>query len=122
MLLNLPTQTSCSRSLVMKFVAPTMGFRYTMGQEATTRRSLTNIYFYSLRRSTPSRKPFLIVPHSKLFGSRSGQIYWSHDKFEETKTWMNKVIAAGGKTPTFYTEAAKARLNKLKKGDTTDTE
>jgi hypothetical protein len=41
------------------------------------------------------------------------QAYWDHKDWQNTREWLNKIIAAGAGQPSFYTETAKARLNKI---------
>ncbi len=47
------------------------------------------------------------------FRYQIAQAYWSHKDWDSTRKWLNKIIEKGQDRPTFYTETAKARLNKL---------
>ncbi len=47
------------------------------------------------------------------FRYQIAQAYWSEKKWKETKEWLNKIIAASNGEETFYTQTAKARLQKV---------
>jgi len=41
------------------------------------------------------------------------QAYWDHRDWANTRLWLQKIVDKGDGQPTFYTEAAKARLQKV---------
>jgi len=47
------------------------------------------------------------------FRYQIAQAYWSHKDWANTRNWLNKIIEVGKDHPSFYTETAKARLNKI---------
>lgn len=47
------------------------------------------------------------------FRYQIAQAYWGEKKWNETREWLKKIINAGGEEETFYTQTAKARLNKV---------
>jgi len=52
-------------------------------------------------------------PYLQGFRYQIAQAYWSHKDWQSTREWLNKIIQAGEGQPSFYTETAKARLNKV---------
>jgi tetratricopeptide (TPR) repeat protein len=46
----------------------------------------------------------------QAFRYQIAQAYWLQKDWQNTREWLNKVLAAGVGQPSFYTEAAKARL------------
>ena len=49
----------------------------------------------------------------QAFRFQIAQLYWTKKNWGQTRTWLNKVLIAGDSTRSFYTETAKARLNKV---------
>jgi tetratricopeptide (TPR) repeat protein len=47
------------------------------------------------------------------FRYQIAQAYWSQKNWNNTRLWLNKIIEVGKDHPSFYTETAKARLNKI---------
>lgn len=47
------------------------------------------------------------------FRYQIAQAYWSHRDWASTREWLNKIIELGKGQPSFYTEAARARLTKI---------
>ncbi len=47
------------------------------------------------------------------FRYQIAQTFWANEDWENSKKWLEKVIAAGNGEKTFYTETAKARIKKL---------
>lgn len=47
------------------------------------------------------------------FRYQIAQTYWSHKEWENTRMWLNKIIEKSQGKSSFYTETAKARLNKI---------
>jgi tetratricopeptide (TPR) repeat protein len=52
-------------------------------------------------------------PYLQGFRYQIAQAYWNHKDWSNAREWLNKVVQAGGGQPSFYTETAKARLNKV---------
>jgi tetratricopeptide (TPR) repeat protein len=52
-------------------------------------------------------------PYLQGFRYQIAQAYWSHKDWQSTREWLNKIVQAGEGQPSFYTETAKARLNKV---------
>jgi tetratricopeptide (TPR) repeat protein len=52
-------------------------------------------------------------PYLQGFRYQIAQSYWVAKDWTNTRVWLNKVIEKGGDQPSFYTETAKARLNKI---------
>jgi tetratricopeptide (TPR) repeat protein len=50
----------------------------------------------------------------QAFRYQIAQVYWSNRDWANTQLWLQKVIDNGKGVQTFYTEAAKARLTKVK--------
>ncbi len=49
----------------------------------------------------------------QAFRYQIAQAYWAHRDWQDTRAWLQKIIDKGGSESTFYTEAAKARLQKV---------
>ena len=49
----------------------------------------------------------------QAFRYQIAQAYWAHRDWQNTRAWLQKIIDKGGSESTFYTEAAKARLQKV---------
>jgi hypothetical protein len=49
----------------------------------------------------------------QAFRYQIAQAYWAHRDWQNTRAWLQKIIDKGGAESTFYTEAAKARLQKV---------
>lgn len=47
------------------------------------------------------------------FRYQIAQEYWRNKKWDGTRTWLQKVLDSSGGKETFYTQSAKARLNKI---------
>jgi tetratricopeptide (TPR) repeat protein len=47
------------------------------------------------------------------FRYQIAQAYWSREETENAKVWLNKIIDVGKDQPSFYTETAKSRLDKV---------
>lgn len=47
------------------------------------------------------------------FRYQIAQAYWSNKEWDNTRKWLNKIIEKGQGQASFYTETAKARLNKI---------
>lgn len=47
------------------------------------------------------------------FRYQISQVYWGKKDWENTRKWLNKIIEMGQGQSSFYTETAKARLNKV---------
>ncbi|MBZ0154895.1 MAG: tetratricopeptide repeat protein [Alphaproteobacteria bacterium] len=47
------------------------------------------------------------------FRYQIAQAYWNHKDWDNTRNWLNKIVEKGQGHPSFYTETAKARLNKI---------
>lgn len=54
-------------------------------------------------------------PYLQGFRYQIAQVYWERNDWQNTREWLNKVIQAGDGRQSFYTETAKARLNKLQR-------
>lgn len=52
-------------------------------------------------------------PYLQGFRYQIAQAYWREKDWENTRQWLNKIIDNGEGDSTFYTEAAKARLENL---------
>jgi tetratricopeptide (TPR) repeat protein len=52
-------------------------------------------------------------PYLQGFRYQIAQVYWKNRDWQNTREWLNKIIQAGDGRPSFYTETAKARLNKV---------
>jgi tetratricopeptide (TPR) repeat protein len=60
--------------------------------------------FVSLEGAFPSNSSL------QAFRYQIAQTYWEHRDWANTRLWLQKIIDKGNGQPTFYTEAAKARL------------
>jgi len=49
----------------------------------------------------------------QAFRYQIAQSYWSQKDWVSTREWLNKIIESGKGQPSFYTEAARARLSKV---------
>jgi tetratricopeptide (TPR) repeat protein len=49
----------------------------------------------------------------QAFRYQIAQAYWAHRDWQNTRGWLQKIIDKGGSESTFYTEAAKARMQKV---------
>jgi tetratricopeptide (TPR) repeat protein len=47
------------------------------------------------------------------FRYQIAQAYWSKKDWVNTRVWLDKIVEVGGTQPSFYVEAAKARLTKV---------
>ena len=52
-------------------------------------------------------------PFLQGFRYQIAQAYWGKKDWNNTRLWLNKVIEKGEGQPSFYSETAKARLNKI---------
>jgi tetratricopeptide (TPR) repeat protein len=52
-------------------------------------------------------------PFLQGFRYQIAQAYWGKKDWANTKSWLNKIIEKGEGKPSFYSETAKARLNKI---------
>jgi len=52
-------------------------------------------------------------PYLQGFRYQISQVYWGLKDWPNTRDWLNKIIQAGEGQPSFYTETARARLNKV---------
>ena len=53
------------------------------------------------------------LPNLQGFRYQIAQAYWAHKDWQNTREWLNKIVVAGAEQTSFYTELAKARLNKI---------
>ncbi|MBZ5724277.1 MAG: tetratricopeptide repeat protein [Acidobacteriia bacterium] len=56
---------------------------------------------------------FPASPYLQAFRYQIAQGYWSRKDWASTREWLNKIIESGRGQPSFYTEAARARLSKV---------
>lgn len=56
---------------------------------------------------------FPASPYLQAFRYQIAQGYWSNKDWASTREWLNKIIESGKGQPSFYTVAARARLNKI---------
>jgi tetratricopeptide (TPR) repeat protein len=56
---------------------------------------------------------FPASPYLQAFRYQIAQSYWSQKDWTSTREWLSKIIESGKGQPSFYTEAARARLNKV---------
>jgi len=52
-------------------------------------------------------------PYLQGFRYQIAQTYWREEDWSNTRNWLNKIIENGNGQETFYTETAKARLQKV---------
>jgi tetratricopeptide (TPR) repeat protein len=66
-----------------------------------------------LKTFTEFESAFPKSAHLQGFRYQIAQAYWGQKDWENTRTWLNKILEAGTGDDSFYTETAKARLKKI---------
>ena len=84
------------------------------GESYGVRRDFNKYMPQVLETFTVFERDFPASPYLQAFRFQIAQAYWNKEDSDNAKVWLDKIIASGGATPTFYTALAKARLNKLK--------
>ncbi|WP_321298013.1 tetratricopeptide repeat protein [Marinifilum fragile] len=83
------------------------------GQSYGIRKSFKNYMPLLLQTFTEFENAFPNSSYLQGFRYQIAQAYWGKKDWDNTRLWLNKIIENGGEKPTFYTEAAKARLTKV---------